>query len=136
MLSADWGWDPARGQGQAVQSWPCFPLACTQLLPWTPSAPGAVGLALPVLCLYDGCTATVCGAALLPLLHTLPPAQVVPPFHLMPREVLEGSCNAVLRALVNSLLPLFLRQLADDYGKWASTDSYRALRAARTKPLS
>jgi len=41
--------------------------------------------------------------------------EVIPPFQLMPRDVLEGSCNAVLGGLVKSLLPVFMRQLAADY---------------------
>ncbi|EFJ49438.1 hypothetical protein VOLCADRAFT_89857 [Volvox carteri f. nagariensis] len=40
---------------------------------------------------------------------------VVSPFHLLPRNVLVGTCNGVLRGLVTSLLPLFVRMLAQDY---------------------
>lgn len=62
--------------------------------------------------------------------------EVIPPFHLMPREALEVSCNAVLRGLVRSLLPMFMRQLAADYRRWASDESYRLERASRGRPLS
>jgi len=41
--------------------------------------------------------------------------EVIPPFNLMPREVLVSSCNAVMRALVGSLLPMFCSRLAKDY---------------------
>jgi hypothetical protein len=58
--------------------------------------------------------------------------EVVPPFHLMPREVLERSCNVVISGLVNSLLPWFMRQLASDYHKWAADEQYRATRRQRT----
>jgi hypothetical protein len=58
--------------------------------------------------------------------------EVVPPFHLMPREVLERSCNVVISGLVNSLLPWFMRQLAADYQKWAVDEQYRATRRQRT----
>ncbi|KAI8465071.1 MAG: hypothetical protein J3K34DRAFT_461617 [Monoraphidium minutum] len=62
--------------------------------------------------------------------------EVVPPFHLMPRDALEGSCNAVLGGLVRSLLPVFMRQLAADYKRWAADPAYRAERAARSMPLA
>jgi hypothetical protein len=60
--------------------------------------------------------------------------EVIPPFTLMPREVLVGSCNTVISGLVNSLLPWFTRQLAADYQKWAADAAYRAARAARSRP--
>lgn len=31
----------------------------------------------------------------------------------------QSSCNVVMAGLVNTLLPLFLRKLGDDYQKWA-----------------
>jgi hypothetical protein len=58
--------------------------------------------------------------------------EVVPPFQLMPREVLQNSCNVVITGLVNSLLPWFMRQLAADYSKWAADPAYRAERRLRT----
>jgi hypothetical protein len=60
--------------------------------------------------------------------------EVIPPFTLMPREVLVGSCNTVISGLVNSLLPWFTRQLAADYQKWAADAAYRAARAVRSRP--
>lgn len=60
--------------------------------------------------------------------------EVIPPFNLMPREVLVGTCNTVISGLVNSLLPWFTRQLAADYQKWAHDAAYRAARAARSPP--
>ncbi len=62
-------------------------------------------------------------------------SETLPPFNLMPRSMMESTCNAVMRGLVSSLLPLFMRQLAADYGKWATDEAYRAERAARSKPL-
>lgn len=62
-------------------------------------------------------------------------SETLPPFNLMPRAMMESTCNAVMRGLVSSLLPLFMRQLAADYGKWATDEAYRAERAARSKPL-
>jgi hypothetical protein len=59
--------------------------------------------------------------------------EVIPPFNLMPRAVLVGSCNSVLSGLVHSLLPWFTRQLAADYGKWAADAAYRDARAARSR---
>jgi len=54
--------------------------------------------------------------------------EAIPPFHLMPRASLEARCNAVLRGLVGSLLPLFVNQLASDYQRWAGDAAYRAHR--------
>jgi hypothetical protein len=51
--------------------------------------------------------------------------EVIPPFHLLPRSVLEGTCNAVLRGLMKTLLPRFLQKLATDYTKWATDAEYR-----------
>jgi hypothetical protein len=60
--------------------------------------------------------------------------EVIPPFTMMPREVLVGTCNTVISGLVNSLLPWFTRQLAADYQEWAHDSAYRAARAARSRP--
>ncbi|KAJ9529659.1 hypothetical protein QJQ45_014426 [Haematococcus lacustris] len=62
--------------------------------------------------------------------------EVVPPFHHMPRSALVAACNTVLRALVGTLLPLFMRQLADDYVRWSNDPEYRAARAARSLPAA
>ena len=62
--------------------------------------------------------------------------EVIPPFNLMPREVLISSCNVVMNALVGSLLPMFCSRLAKDYEKWATNPQYRMTRAQRSMPLS
>jgi hypothetical protein len=62
--------------------------------------------------------------------------EVIPPFNLMPREVLQASCNAVLSGLVGSLLPFFVRKLSEDYKKWAVDPVYRRKRAERKMPLA
>jgi hypothetical protein len=54
--------------------------------------------------------------------------EVLPPFHRMPRTLLSGACNAVLRRAVPALLAAFVRQLAADYRKWGGDPAYRALR--------
>ncbi|GIL79803.1 hypothetical protein Vretimale_12422 [Volvox reticuliferus] len=59
-------------------------------------------------------------------------SEVVPPFHLLPRDVLVATCNGVLRGLMSSLLPLFVRMLAQDYQRWAKDPEYRAERATRS----
>jgi Protein of unknown function (DUF1997) len=59
--------------------------------------------------------------------------EVVPPFQLMPREVLVATVNAVLSGLVNSLLPWFMHELARDYKRWAADPAYRAQRRERTE---
>ena len=61
-------------------------------------------------------------------------SEVIPPFNLMPRDVLIATCNTVMRGLMNSLLPMFVRQLGEDYQKWATDKVYREQRAARSKP--
>jgi Protein of unknown function (DUF1997) len=55
--------------------------------------------------------------------------EVIPPFQMLPRSVLEGTCNAVLRSLMKTLLPKFMQKLANDYEKWATDSEYRHGRA-------
>lgn len=55
--------------------------------------------------------------------------EMVPPFTLIPREILEGSCNIALRALMRGLLPLFLSKLRDDYHTWGRDAEYREYRS-------
>jgi len=64
--------------------------------------------------------------------------EVVSPFDLLPRDVLEGTCNGVLRGLIRSLLPLFMKKLGQDYELWSSDPTYRSRRAALSlsKPLN
>lgn len=62
--------------------------------------------------------------------------EVIPPFNLMPRSFLESTVSAVLSGVVNSLLPMFLRRLAEDYTNWAADPDYRLERAQRRMPLS
>ena len=62
--------------------------------------------------------------------------EVIPPFNLMPREILVSSCNVVMNALVGSLLPMFCSRLAKDYDKWATNAQYRMTRAQRSMPLT
>lgn len=45
-------------------------------------------------------------------------AEVVPPFHLLPRGVVEGTCNAVMGAAIKALLPLFMSRWAGWQGRW------------------
>ena len=56
-------------------------------------------------------------------------SEVVAPFNLLPRSVLEGTCNTVITAVFNSLLPAFLQRLAADYEKWSTDPEYRARRS-------
>lgn len=55
-------------------------------------------------------------------------SEVVQPFHLMPRFMLEGTSNAVMGALVGGLLPRFMDRLGNDYKKWATDPAYREAR--------
>jgi len=54
--------------------------------------------------------------------------EIIPPFHVLPRSVMQGTCNGVLRGLIRSLLPLFMRKLGQDYDRWATDASYRRAR--------
>jgi hypothetical protein len=56
--------------------------------------------------------------------------EVVGPFRAIPRGVLQATGNAVMGALMQALLPLFLQKLADDYHRWSTDPAYRARRAA------
>lgn len=58
-------------------------------------------------------------------------SEVIPPFHLMPRQALEAGGNAVLSGMMATLHPVFLRRLADDYSHWARDEGYRRRRAVR-----
>ena len=63
--------------------------------------------------------------------------EVLPPFTAMPRSLLSGACNAVLRRAVPALLSAFVRQLAGDYRRWALQPEYRQQRrdaAAAARP--
>ena len=96
-----------------------FTLNFTTALTWTPGgAAAAAGAGAPA-------PGSIQGDLQLAVL-----TEVIPPFDLLPRSVLEGTCNAVLRGLMRTLLPLFLRNLAKDYEFWASSEEYRARRAA------
>lgn len=39
-------------------------------------------------------------------------SEVVPPFNLMPRQLLEAGGNTVMQALVNNMLPMFMQRCA------------------------
>ena len=63
--------------------------------------------------------------------------EVLPPFTAMPRSLLSGACNAVLRRAVPALLSALVRQLAGDYRRWATQPEYRQQRrdaAAAARP--
>lgn len=51
--------------------------------------------------------------------------EVLPPFHLMPRRLLAGACNSVLRRAIPALLDAFTRSLAADYVRWSADEAYR-----------
>lgn len=53
-----------------------------------------------------------------------------PPFNLIPRELQENTANLVFKVTLDQGLMLFLRALADDYKKWATSQPYREQRAA------
>lgn len=57
-------------------------------------------------------------------------SEVAGPFQAIPRPMLQATGDAVLAALTQALLPVFMRKLADDYQRWAGSPQYRARRAA------
>lgn len=60
-------------------------------------------------------------------------SEVLTPFNLMPRPLLQSSGSAVMAALIRSLLPLFVRKLTEDYRKWATEPDYRRRRAVDSR---
>ena len=56
-------------------------------------------------------------------------SEVVGVFNLLPREALVSLVNGILRTLMSSLLPLFVRKLGSDYEHWARDPEYRRRRA-------
>ena len=62
--------------------------------------------------------------------------EVIPPFNLLPRPVLEGACNVAIGTMLEQLLPLFVNSLSADYLKWSKDPAYREMRAARSMPLT
>jgi hypothetical protein len=60
---------------------------------------------------------------------------VIPPFNLIPRPVLEGTVNAILRGLIRTMLPFFLHRLAADYQRWATDAEYRAFRESMGREM-
>ena len=57
--------------------------------------------------------------------------EVVRPFHLVPKRVLEGTCNAVLRPVLRASLNKFIAQLGEDFERWAEDPAYREERRAK-----
>lgn len=50
-------------------------------------------------------------------------------FSFMPLDLLQNGCNLALDTLMHSLLPIFMKQLSEDYQKWATDKAYRDERA-------
>jgi len=55
--------------------------------------------------------------------------EMAPGFTFMPRDVLQNACNLAVNTLMQSLLPVFMKQLSADYKKWATNKEYRQERA-------
>ena len=51
--------------------------------------------------------------------------ELAPGFTFMPRDILENACNLAMNTLMQSLLPIFMTQLSEDYKKWATNKDYR-----------
>ena len=49
---------------------------------------------------------------------------------------MQGTGNAVMGALMTTMLPVFMRKLSDDYVRWAGDAAYRARRAAASRPAA
>jgi len=58
--------------------------------------------------------------------------EIVPPFHLLPKSLLEKTCNAVLRTTLKTLLKSFMNELSADYKLWSTDTTYREERAKRS----
>lgn len=51
--------------------------------------------------------------------------EMAPEFDFMNKQLLQNACNLALNTLMQSLLPIFMTQLSEDFAKWASDDDYR-----------
>ena len=71
-------------------------------------------------------TATITGKLELEVL-----TEVIPPFNALPISVLEGTCNTVLGGLTRTLLPIFVKKLAEDFKRWQVDEKYRQRREAQ-----
>lgn len=58
--------------------------------------------------------------------------EVEPPFNLMPKEILESTCNVAMDGLMKTLLPIFMSNLSNDYRQWGTSESYRIERTQTT----
>jgi hypothetical protein len=56
--------------------------------------------------------------------------EVLPPFNVLPRQILLKAAEAALGACTRSLLPMFVNRLAEDYRRWADDAEYRRRRAS------
>jgi hypothetical protein len=57
--------------------------------------------------------------------------EVIPPFNAFPVSLLESTCNTVLGGLTRTLLPIFVKKLAEDFKRWQVDEKYRQRREAR-----
>jgi hypothetical protein len=57
--------------------------------------------------------------------------EVIPPFNALPISLLESTCNTVLGGLTRTLLPIFVKKLAEDFKRWQVDEKYRQRREAR-----
>ena len=55
-----------------------------------------------------------------------------PPFNTFPRPVLESTGNFVMQSALDFIEKEFIRSLANDYARWASSADYRERRARNT----
>ena len=60
-------------------------------------------------------------------------AEPVGPFTVVPRRVIAGAGDALLRTLTGALLPYFLKKLGNDYERWARDPGYRREREAMAR---
>lgn len=56
--------------------------------------------------------------------------EVIPPFNALPVSILESTCNTVLGGLTRTLLPIFVKKLAEDFKRWQVDEKYRQRREA------
>eukprot|EP00210_Caulerpa_lentillifera_P000266 g259.t1 len=52
-------------------------------------------------------------------------SEMAPEFDFMNKQLLQNACNLALNTLMQSLLPIFMTQLSEDFTKWATDEDYR-----------
>jgi len=103
------------GTGSIPQLTECFHFYVKSYITWRNAEPDAYGVPQQ--------PALICNSQIRVRLD--PPL----PFSVFPKELLEATGNAVMGASLKSLQGSFIKNLAKDYAKWATSADYRTTRS-------